>query len=120
MSHSLGEAAAAAGVPLPPLPSLETDVAVLLQKLRQRWRLLELVDHLLPQSEELLVLVGLRTRESFRQRRVVGGDLVLVWVKAGDHRRQARTAEARRHITALEDEPLAGELVEVRRFDVFV
>ena len=109
--HALGEAAAAAGVALPPLAGLVADVALLGEQFRQRRGLVDVRDHLLPLAQELLAP---------GQRRVVGRDLVLVRVQPGDHRRQARPAQARRHVAALERQTLIREFVDVRRLDVRV
>ena len=118
--HPFGKPAATARVAFPPLPRLEAQVTFLLQESRQRRRLLEQRDHLLPLLQVTSVFVRLRRGHSFRERRVVRGDLVLMRIEAGDHRREARPAQTARHVAAFEEQPFRRELVEMRRLDVLV
>ena len=107
--HALGEPAAPAGVPLPPLPGLEADVALpspaasAASATSRTARSSPAAASRKPASLFACALVS-----PFGQRRVVGGDLVLVRVEPGDHRREARAAQAARHVAALEDAALSA------------
>jgi hypothetical protein len=99
--HAGGEASLVI-IPFPPFAALETDVPLVGQQLGKRRCAADVFEHQLPIGP-----LG----------RVVSGHLMLVRIKAGDDRHQARAAQAGRHVAAGEADSLTSQAIDVRRLD---
>ena len=112
LRHAVREATARV-VALPPLAGLKAQVTFARE---QAWQRRHLVEHAIPLRGQLrggaAPAFGLR---AWRQRWIIGGDLVLMWIETGDDGRQTRTTNARGHKSARKGEALRREPVEMRR-----
>ncbi len=124
LGHAVGEAAPFE-IAFPPLAGLEAGVAFGSKEARQRRRGVDMGDLPFTQAVEFRIRAGLlgfsfALARGRRERRVVREDLVLVRVQAGENRREARSAEARRHVAAREGERFGGQPIEPGRLDLLV
>src|SRR5687768_1542174 len=101
---------------LPPFAGLETLIPFRREKKPgQSRRVAHECVHALAASDKFLRVSRAPSFDRGREGRIIGNDAVLVRIFAGEDRREARAAKARRHISARKNETLRREPIEVRR-----
>jgi hypothetical protein len=115
--HAFGEPAAGE-IPLPPLAGLQASVAAGREEPGERGPGVEQSSEPLSAGGEHPSALRRAAGDARPLRRVVARDSVFVRIPARDQRRQARAAEAARHVAAAIDEALGREPIEVGRLQV--
>ena len=101
--HAVGKATSGKVI-LPPLAGLQTPIPFALQFPGQGGHLFEEGRHLLATGPVFLALVEVTFGHAAGTRRIIAHHFVLMRIKPGDDRRQAGTAQTRRHIAARKEQ----------------
>ena len=110
--HSMRESASRVVV-LPPLATLEAQVALVAKQSGQGGRLFQERRQPFTPGAVGVVPVELGRRQAWRPGRIVANDAVLVGVSACDQRGEAGATQARRHVAARKTERTGRQTVEV-------